>query len=388
MVHDKSSRETPLNGRGRHDPDQDIGVEFELMTQEDQTSLETIITEEGALAGTEDSHSEQTHGRSLADAPASSAKGKQSSDLAAGPESPSKANERRAYIRYKLNAPVELTDSRTGQTSQAVVTDVGRGGCFVKTNSPAAIGTTLKLSITQSDQCFRARARAVSIQPGQGMGILFTEVEAEDLEGFGTVARGVDGDHLGQDEPSQEPTRGVEGVDFGAREGHPRERVLGKYGKHIRQCAWMSVAALGHCRQGATPDHPESQDELLAGVLGRLHGPRARHPSRSGRVVYDAQFKFLAGQLPAMGLVAATSGCQGTGRQLPQVVWGRCKRQLAAAVLVAWSVCWLISAGFVVFRMSLALATSSAVPWATTRNLSAFIAVSYLKTLSLGMPTL
>ena len=182
MVHDKSSRETPLNGRGRHDPDQDIGVEFELMTQEDQTSLETIITEEGALAGTEDSHSEQTHGRSLADAPASSAKGKQSSDLAAGPESPSKANERRAYIRYKLTAPVELTDSRTGQTSQAVVTDVGRGGCFVKTNSPAAIGTTLKLSITQSDQCFRARARAVSIQPGQGMGILFTEVEAEDLE--------------------------------------------------------------------------------------------------------------------------------------------------------------------------------------------------------------
>ncbi len=65
------------------------------MTQEDQTSLETIITEEERLAGTEKiHHSEQTHGRSLADAPASSAKGKQSSDLAQyGPESPSKANE-------------------------------------------------------------------------------------------------------------------------------------------------------------------------------------------------------------------------------------------------------------------------------------------------------
>jgi hypothetical protein len=182
MAHDKFPRETPLEGRGRHDPDRDIGVEFELMTQEDQTSLETIIGEERAQAAPEDSKSEQAHESSLADAPASSAKGKQSSDLTAGSQSPPKDSERRAYIRYKLTAPVELTDSQSGQTSQAVVTDVGRGGCFVKTDSPAAIGTTLKLSVTQSDQCFRARARVVSTQPGKGMGILFTEVEAADLE--------------------------------------------------------------------------------------------------------------------------------------------------------------------------------------------------------------
>ncbi len=51
-------------------------------------------------------------------------------------------------------------------------------------------------------------------------------------------------------------------------------------------------------------------------------------------------------------------------------------------------VCTLISAARVVRRMSRALVTSSAVPWARTRNLSALRAISYLSTLFFGMPTL
>ena len=48
--------------------------------------------------------------------------------------------------------------------------------------------------------------------------------------------------------------------------------------------------------------------------------------------------------------------------------------------------CTADSVAPVVLIMSVALATSSVVPWATSRNLSALSAVSYLTTLSLGMP--
>src|SRR6266446_6141051 len=64
-----------------------------------------------------------------------------------------------------------------------------------------------------------------------------------------------------------------------------------------------------------------------------------------------------------------------------------CFHAVTDAVVVP-KTCSSSCAGLVVLRMSLALATSAAVPWATRRYLFTLMAVSYLRTLSFGIPTL
>ena len=85
--------------------------------------------------------------------------------------------DRRTRFRHKFAAPVHITPSGSGQTVQAQLSDLGKGGCYVKLEKPFPVGVSLEITITENGQSFQARANVVSSQPGKGMGLMFTVID-------------------------------------------------------------------------------------------------------------------------------------------------------------------------------------------------------------------
>jgi PilZ domain len=95
----------------------------------------------------------------------------------AEPPAPSKSD-RRAHPRYAFTAFVEVVDAYSGTRVTTRVRDVSQQGCYVDTDRPFGLGTTTGVRITKGAKSFEARARVVFNQPGKGMGLMFTAVEA------------------------------------------------------------------------------------------------------------------------------------------------------------------------------------------------------------------
>jgi hypothetical protein len=88
--------------------------------------------------------------------------------------------ERRSRMRHKFAATVALAEADSGRPIKAQITELGRGGCFVKLDTPFPIGSILQVSITENSQIVRARAIVASVQPGQGMGLGFAALDPRD----------------------------------------------------------------------------------------------------------------------------------------------------------------------------------------------------------------
>jgi hypothetical protein len=87
--------------------------------------------------------------------------------------------DRRTHPRYAFTASVEVVSAEPDAQLRTRVRDLSQQGCYVDTDSPLALGTTTDVRITKGAKSFEARARVVYNQPGKGMGLMFTEVEAE-----------------------------------------------------------------------------------------------------------------------------------------------------------------------------------------------------------------
>jgi hypothetical protein len=158
-------------------PGEGMGVEFESMADDDRARLYLFVNSAPR------SSSPASSAGSSANSATTSAPATRDPALRRG----HRPVEQRGRVRYKFIATVELTESAPGRTFppvQARVTDLAKGGCYVKAAVMLPLGTELAISITGNGQTFRARAKVVSAQPGdsdQGMGLAFADIDPQQL---------------------------------------------------------------------------------------------------------------------------------------------------------------------------------------------------------------
>src|SRR2546425_380659 len=100
----------------------------------------------------------------------------------AGPSVALAGADRRIYPRYKFSAAVELVAAESGARTETRVRDLSQQGCYVDTSDALPLGTVTDVRITKGVQLFEARARVVYSRATQGMGLVFTAIDAERLQ--------------------------------------------------------------------------------------------------------------------------------------------------------------------------------------------------------------
>ena len=83
---------------------------------------------------------------------------------------------RRTDPRYEFSAIAEIVEEKSGTRMKTHVSDLGRRGCRLDTNTPFPLHTDAKVYISKGTASFEAKATVVSSSIGKGMGLLFTAV--------------------------------------------------------------------------------------------------------------------------------------------------------------------------------------------------------------------
>ena len=89
--------------------------------------------------------------------------------------------DRRTHPRYAFTAAIEVVVPELGERIKTRVRDLSQQGCYVDTDGPLALGIATDVFISKGLKSFGARARVVYNQPGKGMGLMFTDMEPEQL---------------------------------------------------------------------------------------------------------------------------------------------------------------------------------------------------------------
>src|SRR6266404_7649480 len=89
--------------------------------------------------------------------------------------------DRRTHPRYKFIAAVEVVAADSGARIETRVRDLSQQGCYVDTNNALPLGTVTDIRVTKGAQLFEAQARVVYSRASQGMGLVFTAIEPEQL---------------------------------------------------------------------------------------------------------------------------------------------------------------------------------------------------------------
>lgn len=87
--------------------------------------------------------------------------------------------ERRGANRAPFIAPVDLVDVRTGTRIQARTSDLSAHGCYIDTLNPLQVGSMVRLQIHRADKVLDAIAHVSSRHAGSGMGLVFSELSAQ-----------------------------------------------------------------------------------------------------------------------------------------------------------------------------------------------------------------
>src|ERR1700722_11293470 len=87
--------------------------------------------------------------------------------------------ERRNNPRYPFTATCDATEPKSHAKIIGRTSDLGRGGCYIDTIGPFPPGTTLVVRINRERQSLTIEGKVVFAQPGMGMGLSFTKVEAD-----------------------------------------------------------------------------------------------------------------------------------------------------------------------------------------------------------------
>ncbi len=88
--------------------------------------------------------------------------------------------EKRRFIRHKVNFPMVISfDDERRPHMQCSATDIGGRGCYVETFSPLALSTPIIITFWLDSDKIRSKAIVRTSDPGVGMGIEFSELEAE-----------------------------------------------------------------------------------------------------------------------------------------------------------------------------------------------------------------
>lgn len=74
-------------------------------------------------------------------------------------------------------AAAELTQLESPSQLKEKTTDLSLFGCHISTRTPWAVGTKVNIRIAHKGDTFAALGSVAHVQPGSGMGILFTRIE-------------------------------------------------------------------------------------------------------------------------------------------------------------------------------------------------------------------
>ena len=91
------------------------------------------------------------------------------------------ASERRRSPRYRFVADTKITKIASNTRLGARSTDLSMGGCFLDMVNPSPEGTEIRVTVHQASASFTALGRVVFVFPNVGMGVVFTNVEEDQL---------------------------------------------------------------------------------------------------------------------------------------------------------------------------------------------------------------
>ena len=96
----------------------------------------------------------------------------------AAPSAPAAAD-RRANPRYAFHATAEVVATDSSAKAKTRVRDLSQQGCYLDTETPLPLGTAANVRMTKGAKSLEVQGRVVYVQPGKGMGLMFTAVKPE-----------------------------------------------------------------------------------------------------------------------------------------------------------------------------------------------------------------
>lgn len=167
-----------------------MGVEFVEMEEYDRDRLRNLVE----AAEAEEPSQAQAAGQTAAKAATLPIREKSAATdplKAPGPEKAEeqkppapgeKGAERRKDRRRRFSARAEIVESKSGQTAEARIRDLSRGGCYVDTKKPFALGSIVLVRVARKEGSFQARARVVYSATNKGMGLFFEAIAPDQLQ--------------------------------------------------------------------------------------------------------------------------------------------------------------------------------------------------------------
>jgi len=92
---------------------------------------------------------------------------------------PPSAADRRANPRYAFQATAEVVAADSSAKTKTRVRDLSQQGCYLDTETPLPLGTAANVRMTKAAKSLEVQGRVVYVQPGRGMGLMFTAVKPE-----------------------------------------------------------------------------------------------------------------------------------------------------------------------------------------------------------------
>src|SRR5215469_5398487 len=92
---------------------------------------------------------------------------------------PPAAADRRANPRYAFHATAEVTATDSSAKTKTRVRDLSQQGCYLDTDAPLLLGTPANVRMSKGAKSLEVEGRVVYVQPGKGMGLMFTGVKPE-----------------------------------------------------------------------------------------------------------------------------------------------------------------------------------------------------------------
>ena len=90
-------------------------------------------------------------------------------------------SERRRSPRYQFVADTEITEITSNKRLGARSSDLSMGGCFLDMLNPSPEGTEIRVTVHHASASFTAIGRVVFVFLNVGMGVVFTNVEEDQL---------------------------------------------------------------------------------------------------------------------------------------------------------------------------------------------------------------
>jgi len=88
-------------------------------------------------------------------------------------------DERRRSVRHTISAVVQIVDLGSGLRMTTRASDLSEGGCYVDALTPLPVGTQVRLGLHKDNRVIELNGKIVYSSPGLGMGIAFTESDAD-----------------------------------------------------------------------------------------------------------------------------------------------------------------------------------------------------------------